>query len=66
MKSGLDQSVADLVHGFVLEKSAHEAPPHSFSEDSFWKGLRGMGTELWLDTGDMDAASGIWTREFSA
>ena len=66
MKSGLDQSVADLVHGFVLEKSAHEAPPHSFSEDSFWKGLRGMGTELWLDTGDMDAASGIWSREFSA
>jgi transaldolase len=66
MKSGLDQSVADLVHGFVLSKSAGEGKALLFSEDSFWKGLRGVGTELWLDTGDMDAASKIWTREFSA
>jgi transaldolase len=66
MKSGLDQSVADLVHDFVLSKSAREDKAIPFSEDSFWKGLRGVGTELWLDTGDMDAASRIWTREFSA
>jgi len=66
MKSELDQRVSDLVHTFVLEKSAGTEPARSFSEDSFWKGLRGVGTELWLDTGDMDAASVIWTREFSA
>jgi transaldolase len=66
MKSELGQSVSDLVHDFVLEKSAQEEKALSFSEDSFWKGLRGVGTELWLDTGDIDAASKIWTREFSA
>ncbi|MGO9410138.1 MAG: transaldolase family protein [Spirochaetia bacterium] len=66
MKSGLTKSVSDLVHDFVLEKSAREEKTLSFSEDSFWKGLRGVGTELWLDTGDMDAASKVWTREFSA
>jgi transaldolase len=66
MKNELGQSVSDLVHDFVLEKSAQEEKVLSFSEDSFWKGLRGVGTELWLDTGDIDAASKIWTREFSA
>lgn len=66
MKSELDQSISELVHGFILEKSAGTEKGLSFSEDSFWKGLRGVGTELWLDTGDIDAASKIWTREFSA
>jgi len=31
-----------------------------------WDQLRRLGTELWIDTGDMDAAAKIWTREFSA
>jgi transaldolase len=66
MNGELRQSVADLVHNFVLEKSAREEKALSFPEDAFWKGLRSVGTELWLDTGDMDTASKIWTREFSA
>jgi len=66
MKSGLDQSVADQVHDFVLERSSRAEKALLFSEDSFWKGLRGIGTELWLDTGDIEAASKVWTREFSA
>ncbi len=69
MKSKLDQSVSDMVHGFILEKalSFSGGPSASLAtEDSFWQGLRGAGTELWLDTGDIDAAAKIWTREFSA
>ncbi len=31
-----------------------------------WERLRGLGTELWLDTGSIDDASEHWTREFSA
>lgn len=32
----------------------------------FWNSLRRTGTELWLDTGDMDEASNIWSAEMSA
>ena len=31
----------------------------------FWKSLRDCGTELWLDTGDIDEASKIWSSEMS-
>jgi transaldolase len=34
--------------------------------DPFWESLRGTGTELWLDTGDMDEAEANWTMEMSA
>ena len=35
-------------------------------QDSFWQSLRSTGTELWLDTGDMDEALTNWTAEMSA
>ncbi len=34
--------------------------------DSFWKNLNNAGTEIWLDTGDIESASGLWTKEMSA
>jgi len=35
-------------------------------KDSFWESLRKTGTELWLDTGDIDEAESNWTAEMSA
>jgi transaldolase len=32
----------------------------------FWQGLLDVGTELWLDTGDIGGAEGNWASEFSA
>ena len=37
-----------------------------FPSDPLWAALRRAGTELWLDTGDLEAARPLWTREFSA
>jgi transaldolase len=34
--------------------------------DPFWESLRKTGTELWLDTGDMDEAEANWSAEISA
>lgn len=34
--------------------------------DPFWQGLKNAGTELWLDTGDMEEAEKIWTAEMTA
>jgi len=34
--------------------------------DPFWESLRSAGTELWLDTGDMEEAEANWTAEMSA
>jgi len=35
-------------------------------KDPFWESLCETGTELWLDTGDMDEAEANWTAEMSA
>lgn len=34
--------------------------------DTFWKSLRSAGTEIWLDTGDIDAAKSLWSAEMTA
>lgn len=35
-------------------------------KDPFWEALRDTGTEIWLDTGDMDEAEANWSAEMSA
>lgn len=35
-------------------------------KDPFWEALRETGTELWLDTGDMEEAEANWSAEMSA
>lgn len=35
-------------------------------KDPFWESLRSTGTELWLDTGNMEEAEANWTAEMSA
>lgn len=34
--------------------------------DPFWESLQNTGTELWLDTGDMDEAEANWSSEMAA
>lgn len=54
------------VQQFILEGVDRAGQTGPFKSDSFWKGLRDTGTELWLDTGDLDAAGSLWVEEFSA
>ena len=35
-------------------------------KDPFWESLSNTGTELWLDTGDMEEAEANWSAEMSA
>jgi transaldolase len=37
-----------------------------WDSDPFWASLRRTGTELWLDTGDIDEAQKHWSTEMSA
>jgi len=38
----------------------------SFGTDGLWRRFREVGSELWLDTGSIEDAEALWTREFSA
>jgi transaldolase len=38
----------------------------TFKTEPVWRRLREIGTELWLDSGNIDDIEKLWTREFSA
>lgn len=49
----------------VIREGVREEQVHGMAVPE-WKMVRATGTELWLDTGDMEAAGALWNPEFSA
>jgi len=56
----INTRISDFVWKNLSEKHVNG------KRDSFWEALQDTGTELWLDTGDMDEAEANWTAEMSA
>ena len=56
----------DLIHNFVKEGIDLQHGRIETESDPFWKALCLTGSELWLDTGDIEAATALWTDEFTA
>ena len=56
----LNTRISDFLWKDLSEKHITARP------DKFWHSLRNTGTELWLDTGDMEEAEANWTAEMSA
>ena len=56
----LNTRISDFVWKNLSEKYV------TGKKDPFWESLRDAGTELWLDTGDIDEAEANWTAEMSA
>ncbi len=60
----MESSLRDKVRAFIVE-GVDEIPVDA-KPDPFWRKLKATGTELWLDTGDMEEAEKIWSAEMSA
>ena len=56
----LNTRISDFVWKNLSEKHV------TGRSDPFWESLVNAGTELWLDTGDMDEAEANWTAEMCA
>jgi transaldolase len=56
----LNTRISDFLWKNLSEK------PVKGKKDPFWESLRKTGTELWLDTGDMEEAEANWSAEMSA
>ena len=61
-------AIAARVEELVREGFDHEfgKPRVQPTADPEWQKVRDAGTTLWLDTGDMDEATRLWTAEFEA
>lgn len=60
MSSTYNQKLTAFIKAGIDDK------PVTAKYDPFWQSLRSTGTELWLDTGDMDEAEANWTAEMTA
>lgn len=60
----MDKTLKDKIKSFILE-GIDEQPVIAVS-DPFWQNLRSTGTELWLDTGDIEEAQKNWSAEMTA
>lgn len=60
----MDTALISKTDEFIL-KGVIEKPLQSKS-DPIWQNLRQTGTELWLDTGDIEEAEKIWSTEMTA
>ncbi|HLU38682.1 MAG TPA: transaldolase family protein [Planctomycetota bacterium] len=63
-----DSTAAKQIAAFCLEG---HAPPGkdvraALPSSPLWAAVARCGTQLWLDTGDVDAIAELWTREFTA
>jgi transaldolase len=56
----LNTRISDFVWKNLNEKHV------TGKRDPFWQSLSGTGTELWLDTGDMEEAEFNWSAEMAA
>ncbi|MFO7900969.1 MAG: transaldolase family protein [Planctomycetota bacterium] len=63
-----DPRLIQITRSIVLEgfEPQYDELDEPFPASALWSGVAGLGSELWLDTGDPEAIEGAWTREFSA
>jgi transaldolase len=63
-----DSAFASTVRKFCLEgfKPQFGKLAATFPSNPLWAAARRAGSELWLDTGDVDEARSLWCREFTA
>jgi transaldolase len=56
----------DTIEDFVKAGIEDNIQPVSAKKNVFWQNLQKTGTDLWLDTGDIDGATRLWSDEMSA
>ena len=63
-----DSALAKAIAEFCTADYTPPAPSvrEAFPSLEVWRDLQAAGTALWLDTGDVDAISELWAKEFVA
>ena len=56
------------IRDFILRgfEPDFDRPGPQFGSHPLWEKLRGLGTEIWLDTGSIESAKELWTAQMSA
>ena len=61
-----NEQLAQKVNEIILEGMEEHSETEEFPASDLWARVSACGSELWLDTGDMEASRPLWNREFRA
>ena len=62
----LSKELDELVHQIASQDVSLGKPSRKYQSDPLLAALRELGTELWIDTGDLELAQSIWRTELTA
>ncbi|MGP0565055.1 MULTISPECIES: transaldolase family protein [unclassified Nitrospina] len=62
----ISKELDDLVHSIAARKIDGGDVSGQYESDPLLARLKELGSELWIDTGDLELAKSIWHRELSA
>ncbi|NIQ02986.1 MAG: transaldolase [Nitrospinaceae bacterium] len=60
----VSQKLDEVIHDLAYEPIEGEAP--EFESEPFLAKLKSLGSELWIDSGDLEKARSIWRKELNA
>ncbi len=60
----VSQKLEEVMHGLAFEKIEGESPRSE--SDPLLARLKALGTEVWIDTGELEKAQAIWKDELTA
>ena len=61
-------TIAEATYQITRGKFSHDfsKAQTDFAQQAVWDMVRGVGTKLWLDTGDIEVAKKLWCSQFEA
>lgn len=62
----VSKELDELVHQIAQQKISDEAASGNYEGHPLLAQLQSLGTELWIDTGDLELAKSVWRKELTA
>lgn len=60
------KNLAEVIHDIARAQTNRETKVSSPEASPLLAGLKSLGTELWIDTGDLEKARSVWKKELTA
>jgi transaldolase len=62
----LSKDLSETVHRIAFQEISSGKPSQQYQSDPLLARLKELGTELWMDTGELELAQSIWKTELTA
>ena len=62
----LSKDLSETVHRIAFQDIRPDKPSNQYPSDPLLARLKELGSELWIDTGDLELAQSIWKTELTA